>query len=87
MQWAGGCIPTCNGKGDVYPSMQWGRGCGRHPPRQRPPGQIQPGQNPPPPERRPLKRAVRILLECILILIEISRTTYEISSLRLILLF
>ena len=36
------------------------------PPGQTPPRQTPPGQTPPHPERRPLQRTVRILLECIL---------------------
>ena len=71
--------PVCHsvhGRG-VYPSMQWAGGV--YPSMQRAggvcpggvidiPGQTPPGQIPPPsPQRRPLKRVVRILLECILV--------------------
>ena len=51
MQWTKGCIPACNGAGGMVDTP-----LGRHPPlAYTPPG------------RRPLKRAVRILLECILV--------------------
>ena len=54
----------------MYPNMQWRR-CthplGRHPLGRHPPGRHPPRQTPSP-SRRPLKQAVRILLECILVL-------------------
>ena len=65
----GGCIPECNGQGGVYLSMQWVGGC-------LPAGctSLDPEADTPhhpeadiPLWRWPLKRAVRILLECILV--------------------
>ena len=41
-----------------------------HPPGRHPP----PGQTPPSPNRRPLQRMVRILLECFLVIISVSRS-------------
>ena len=63
----GVCIPACIGQG-MYPSMHWAEGCARGDQRQTPPG---PEADTLP--RRILrntvnKRAVRIPLECILVL-------------------
>ena len=80
MQWAGVvCIPACNGRegrGGVYSGMQWVGGGGVYPSVQWAGvvcipacnGRGSPWQVPPPlPTRRPLKRAVRTLLKCILV--------------------
>ena len=53
------------GQGNTFTGVCLSIGvCDRHPPRQASPPQ---GRPPYPPNRRPLKRAVRILLKCILI--------------------
>ena len=68
MQWTKGCIAACNGAGGMVDTP-----LGRHPlwqtppPWQAPPGRHPWADTPPPLRRRPLKRAVRILLECILV--------------------
>ena len=56
MQWAGGVYPSMQRAGGVCPGGVMDTS-----------GQTPPGQTPPPQQRRPLKRAVRILLECILV--------------------
>ena len=65
---------------------------GRHPPGRQPPGRQPPGRHPPgrqPPGRRPLrsvcwdtvnKRAVRIPLECILVLVLLQWTTWTFAE-------
>ena len=75
MQWVGVCLPPCPegclalGPGDCTPPWT-------HPPKQTPAWTPPlrrhhhpptPGQTDPPPERWPLKRTVRILVECILV--------------------
>ena len=63
----GGCIQACSGQGCTsHRQIPHGKTPPRHtPPWADIPGQTFPGRHPPSP-RRALKRAVRILLECIL---------------------
>ena len=73
----GGCIPACNGKGVVYPGgLLLDPGGVQSPGRQPPRADTLPGQTPELQPRRPLKRAVRILLECILVDISSEGTDY-----------
>ena len=70
--------PVCDsvhGGGGVYPSMQWAGGV--HPARQTPPGQTPPRETPPP--RRQLKRALRILLEYILVITSFNLPVYHLQ--------
>ena len=55
-----GCVSQHEMGRVVYPSMQWGGGCGRHPSGQTPPGGADPPRktSPPPPQvRRPVDGA------------------------------
>ena len=77
MQWSGCVYSSMQRAEDVYPSMQWGRPpwADTLPLARNPPGR------PPPQKRRPLKRAVRVLQECILVLsqISVSKTMWLLS--------
>ena len=84
----GGCNPACNGHGGLYPNMQYGKGgclplgLGG--------GYLPPGLGdvhlpvipradspPPPPPEMTIETAVRILLECILVLINRSSQPFR----------